>query len=238
MKLGGEVEYFKDFWSKERDGKHLFRTEEFYEKEAKEQLYHLSGGESLLDFGCGSAELLVYCAKEYKVVVGVDFSKSMLAEAQKRLEERHISHVKLMHADDKTVWNNLYASFDRIISYGVTQYFNAKQLDNFIYQASRKINPRGKIILFTVLEPSTWLLRRLGIFDPDNKLSPVGVVKAIAFMFLKRLIRFIKRRPPNDIGYAYSPRIIKIIATKYNLKMEYVWSMYYADRYHVVLSLD
>lgn len=231
------MEYFRDFWSKEKHGKHLYRDEDFFLREAKEQLYHLEGGDSLIDFGCGAAESLVYCAEAYKTVVGVDFSLSMLAEAQRRLEKAGISNVKLIHADNKTVWKMLDdCSYDRIMSYGVVQYLTHSELDNFIHQASIKLSDKGKIILFTILDPTRWYLRRMSLLNEEAQFSIINVIREIAILFVKRMRARLRHVPPDDIGYAYSPKTVKQIASKYNLKMEYVWSLYYVDRYHAILT--
>ncbi|WP_341537205.1 class I SAM-dependent methyltransferase [Methanosarcina barkeri] len=91
--------------------------------EAKEKLFHLDGGKTLLDFGCGAGELLVYYAPEYEQLVGVDFSESMLDEASKKIKERKYDNISLIQADDKTVWDKLECSFDRITAAGVIQFF-------------------------------------------------------------------------------------------------------------------
>ena len=67
--------------------------------EAREKLFHLDGGRTLLDFGCGAAELLTYYAPEYEQLVGVDFSESMLKEANKRIEKNNYKNIDLILAD-------------------------------------------------------------------------------------------------------------------------------------------
>ena len=42
---------------------HRCSSEGFLAMEAREKLYHLDGGSTLLDFGCGAAELLTYYAQ-------------------------------------------------------------------------------------------------------------------------------------------------------------------------------
>ncbi|MGA9189793.1 MAG: class I SAM-dependent methyltransferase, partial [Methanosarcina sp.] len=53
---------WSEYFSDKKDGGHRHSTEEFLSKEAKEKLLHLDGGTSLLDFGCGAGELLIYYA--------------------------------------------------------------------------------------------------------------------------------------------------------------------------------
>ncbi|MGD9776671.1 MAG: class I SAM-dependent methyltransferase, partial [Methanosarcina sp.] len=79
---------WEEFFANKKSGGHRSSAEEFISKEAREKLYHLDGGKTLLDFGCGAGELLVYYSLEYEKLVGADFSASMLEEAGKRIRER------------------------------------------------------------------------------------------------------------------------------------------------------
>src|SRR5665647_3613459 len=93
------------YFSNMKNGGHRYSTEEFLSKEAKEKLLHLDGGTSLLDFGCGAGELLIYYAPNYEMVVGADFSSSMLDEARKKIMAKNYENVCLIKADEKAVWN-------------------------------------------------------------------------------------------------------------------------------------
>ncbi len=110
-KLSKKKDFWIEFFAGRRDGGHRSSAEKFISMEAKEKLFHLDGGKTLLDFGCGAGELLVYYAPEYERTVGVDFSASMLDEASKRIKERKCENISLILADDKTVWNKLECSF-------------------------------------------------------------------------------------------------------------------------------
>ena len=131
--------YPREYWSSQSNAHPRFQTEDFFKKKAEEQLFYLNGGESLLDFGCGSADLLAYIAKEYKTVVGADFSQSMLLKARERLSNFDINNVLLILADDATIWGNLSSGFDRIITTAVVQDLNLDQLENFIFNSSKFI---------------------------------------------------------------------------------------------------
>lgn len=99
--------YWKDYWADKTDGQHRRQDEDFMENEAKEKLFLLEGGKSILDFGCGAAELLTYYSRVYDFNVGADFSASMLKSAAKRLEQfNSIDKVRLLHADDSQVWRS------------------------------------------------------------------------------------------------------------------------------------
>ena len=86
---------WEEFFADKRSGGHRSSAEEFIAMEAREKLFHLDGGKTLLDFGCGAGELLVYYASEYEKTIGVDFSPSMLEEASKRIKEQRMQKYNL-----------------------------------------------------------------------------------------------------------------------------------------------
>ena len=64
-----------------------------------------------------------------------------------------------------------------------------------------------------------------------------------SFFFLKAIclslfdqMRSMIRRTTDITGYPYHPLVIKAIAEKNGLEMEYVCSMYYEYRYHAILK--
>lgn len=248
--MQGDRSYWMQYWSNQSDPHHRFQTEEFYEKKAKEQLFHLNGGESLLDFGCGSASILAYIANEYKIVVGSDFSQSMLLEAENRMKSFRINNVSFILANETTIWNNIFLKFDRITATGVVQYLNLDQLKNFIINSSKFIKDDGMIILFDILDPHLYWLWKYGI--TRGKLSmllnhvhikTLKLSENSSFFFLKaemlsisdQLKRMITREP-DPMGYAYHPSIIKDLAYENGLEFEYICSMYYEYRYHAILK--
>src|ERR1700681_1933935 len=54
----------------------------------------------VLDFGCGVGRLLVPFARIAEDVVGLDVSPSMLEEARRNCDERHLRNVRLLQCDD------------------------------------------------------------------------------------------------------------------------------------------
>src|SRR5512139_968270 len=123
---------WEDFFKDKTHGGHRYSSEEFLAMEAREKLFHLDGGKTLLDFGCGSAELLAYYSPEYEQLVGVDFSPSMLGEASKRISEKKCNNIDLILANHETLWDNLGFTFDRITAAGVIQYLSLQETDAFI----------------------------------------------------------------------------------------------------------
>jgi cyclopropane-fatty-acyl-phospholipid synthase len=227
----------KDFWveffADRRDGGHRSSTDEFISMEAREKLFHLDGGKTLLDFGCGAGELLVYYAPNYESLVGVDFSASMLNESNKRIGERKYENVSLILADDKTVWDKLECSFDRITAAGVMQYLTLQEIDDFIFNASNYLNKEGKIVMFDLLDPRLYPLWKIGLFSPDADLWKI--LRKVGFEFKVILSAALNNRPGDILGFAHNPNAVKKIADKYGFEVSFVRSMYYEYKYHAIM---
>lgn len=224
---------WEDFFKDKTHGGHRYSSEEFLFMEAKEKLFHLDGGKTLLDFGCGSAELLAYYALEYEQLVGVDFSLSMLGEASKRIRERKCNNIDLVLADHKTIWENLDSTFDRITAAGVIQYLTFQEIDDFIAKSSEHLNKDGKIVFFDILDPRLYPLWKLGLFTPN-----AGLLKALYRIgrdFQTSVLATLRKRPRNIYGFAHNPYKIQKIARRHGFEMRYVQSMYYEYKYHAII---
>lgn len=170
----------------------------------------------------------------YERVVGVDFSSSMLLEADKRINQRNYKNVDLILADDKTVWNKLNLKFDRITAAQVVQYLTPEQVDMFVNKASEYLNDGGKIVLFDIIDPRLYPLWKYGWFSKNFKYWKT--LPKLCFECVRRISAFLKGRPGDLIGDTHSPYLIEEIASRHGFKMEYVKSMYYDYRYHAILS--
>lgn len=226
------AEYFSD----KKTGGHRYSTEEFLFKEAKEKLFHLNGGKSLLDFGCGAGELLIYYVPNYERVVGADFSNSMLFEAEKKMWQQNYKNVDLILADDETIWDKLNLSFDRITATEVIQYMTPEQIDAFIQHASNYLNEEGKIVLFDIIDPRLYSLWKVGWFSQNFRFWKT--LPRVGMGYFKQISAILKNRPRDIIGDSHSPYLIEKIANKHGFKTEHVKSMYYEYRYHTILSKD
>src|SRR5262245_12261915 len=128
---------WQDYWKTRTHGGHRRQTEEFLRMEAEEKLFHLKGGESILDFGCGSADLLVYYAQQYPSVTVIDFSASMLDSARRRSEAFRCTHIRFIQADNVSAWDHLEGTFDRISMAAVIQYLTLPEIDRMLEQFAR-----------------------------------------------------------------------------------------------------
>ncbi len=233
--------FWKDYWSDKTHGEHRSQSEDFLEKESKEKLFHLGAGGKLLDFGCGSADLLAYYARNYEFSIGADWSASMINRAQERLDSFDLQgKYRLFQSDDNHIWeiidNELGKDFrfDCITAGQVIQYFNKEQVDHFISNAFLHLSDKGKICLFDIVDSRTYELWRAGLFNREYvNLSVLGRI-------LVNRLRIVKNRlsgkPLHDLGYIYPPALFMELGRKYNLNVSFAHSMYYEYRYHIIFS--
>jgi cyclopropane-fatty-acyl-phospholipid synthase len=231
--LSKKKDFWIEFFAGRRDGGHRSSAEKFLAMEAREKLFHLNGGKTLLDFGCGAGELLVYYAQEYERTVGVDFSASMLDEASKRLREKNCKNTTLILADDKTVWDKLDSSFDIITAAGVFQYLTYQEIDEFIFNASKYLTKEGRIVLFDMLDPRLYPLWKIGLFSDETGFWKI--LRKVGFEFKNIVSASLKKHPRDILGYSHNPNTIKKIANKNGFEMTCVQSMYYEYKYHAII---
>lgn len=222
-------EFFKD----KKHGGHRCSSEDFLAMEAREKLFHLDGGKTLLDFGCGSAELLTYYAPEYEQLVGVDFSPSMLGEASKRIREKKFNNIDLVLANHETLWEKLQFRFDRITAAGVIQYLTYQEIDKFIFDASKYLNKGGKIVFFDLLDSRLYPLWKIGLFLQDA--DALKILRKAGFEFRTVVLASVKNRPKDILGFAHNPSKIEKIASRHGFKIIFVRSMYYEYKYHAIM---
>ena len=233
--------FWKDYWSKQSDGQHHCQTETFLKGESEEKLFFLRKGENLLDFGCGSADLLAYYAPFFQFSVGADASKSMLEKAKERLSVfGSQSNVRLIQSDNHLIWSDIAKSlgkdfkFDCITAGQVVQYLDEKEIEDFIANSVHHLTDDGKICLFDVVDSRTFMLWKAGLFK-NNSFNFAVMMKWI-IGHLKGIIKKLFGKPFYEIGYIYPPSFFVGLAEKYNLKLSRYNSMYYDYRYHIVLQ--
>ena len=235
-----KTDFWEKYWADKTNGEHRFQDETFLERESKEKLFHLSGGRSLLDFGCGSADLLSYYAPLYDKCVGIDRSESMIENAGKRLKKFNINNVSLAVSDDYQLWEYIKnhfgeeTKFDCITTGQLIQYLSLEQIDNFISNSKKHLSDEGRICLFDVVDSRLYHLWRAGLFKSDG-LSTKIMLKIIASK-LRTIKNTILQKPKHDLGNIYPPTIFKNLAAKYDFKVSFANSMYYEYRYHVIFE--
>ena len=221
------------YWSKRTDGGHRNKDESSLHQEYLEQCRVLGSGlDSLLDFGCGSAELLSYYSANAKHCYGCDFSESMLARAEQRLGERKIDNVKLIRADLENVWEQIPGHIDVITCCGVIQYFNESMISSFLDQSLER---SGKVVLFDVIDQRYQYLWRTGFYGlvPRNFLRVALLLVRAVYVDIKSLLIHDSLR---EMGNAFHPDLFYEYADRKKITCSILQSRYYPYRYHVVLT--
>jgi len=158
---------WKELWSGRTDTD--ARLPSIIEKEVRERLLLLDGGESLLDFGCGTGEILIHIAPHYPRVIGADISLSMLEQARLKFQQGACQDIRLLCADEQSLWTKIDESFDRITSTQVVQHMDPEQVDHFITQAADHLNTGGRIVLFDMVHPHYLTFHKLGLLFPEYR---------------------------------------------------------------------
>jgi SAM-dependent methyltransferase len=96
---------------------------------------------TVLDFGCGVGRLLVSFAKIADQAVGLDVSPSMLEEARRNCEERHLPNVRLLVSDDNL--SALSGQFDLIHSCIVFQHIPVERGRAIFGKLLQHLRPGG-----------------------------------------------------------------------------------------------
>jgi ubiquinone/menaquinone biosynthesis C-methylase UbiE len=222
---------WKKNWDVRTDGGHIQQTPEFLAREGWEKMLYLGGGDRLLDFGCGSADLLQHYAPHFRESIGIDQSGSMLKEARRKMDG--VANVTLLQGNQDTVWREVAGRFDRVTAAGVLHYLTAAQTAAWLAAAKGRLTLKGQIILFDVMHPQRRTLRRFGV---GFERAPL---RRIAYLALRQPVLRIARliRPSaRDNGFAYSPRFFRNMARQLGMDVEFVMSAFYDYRYHVILT--
>ena len=241
MEMKNKKRFWKDYWDKQSDGQHHLQEEQFLKEESDEKLFHLAKGGNLLDFGCGSADLLVYYTPFFKFSLGADGSNLMLQKAKERLSAfNNQDNVMLINSDNYLIWSDIDKllgtdfQFDCISTGQVMQYLDRKEIEDFISNAARHLSDNGKICLFDIVDSRRFSLWKAGLFK-SNSLNFTVIMKLI-INYLRCIVRKLKGKPFYDLGYVYPPSFFMELAQKNNLTASYYNSMFYDYRYHIVMG--
>lgn len=123
----------------------------------------LTPGATVLDVGCGAGASALPAAAAVGpdgYVIGVDLSNGLLAQAQKRADERGLSNV-VFHNKDMTDLSYPDAYFDAVTS-GFSIFF-VDDMEGLVGELWRMVKPGGKLAIATwappIFEPLDTLLR-------------------------------------------------------------------------------
>lgn len=105
---------------------------------------------SVLDFGCGVGRNLVAFAAQAERVVGVDVSKSMLAEARKNCDRLGLTNVELVESDDEL--SRVGGTFALVHTLIVLQHIPVERGETIIAALIDRIEPGGIGVLHMTYE--------------------------------------------------------------------------------------
>ena len=163
-------------------------------------LLELTGGEKVLDVCTGTGKLAFLLSKKVGkegAVSGVDFSKEMLSEAEKKLNS-HTSNINFGFSDAKNL-NFQDNSFDAVtVSFGMR---NIPDTAAALHEALRVLKPGGR---FCCLE----------LTPPTNRW-----VKPLYTMYCFKVMPFIAMKVlKTAVPYNYLPRSIKAFPSSSEFK--------------------
>ena len=154
---------------------------------------------SALDFGCGVGRLVIPLAGNAQRVVGVDISRSMIAEATRNCERAAVTNVTFALSDDDL--SQVPDTFDLVHSCIVLQHIPwrrgrkilrslANRVDGggyicvqFLTACSAPRLMRGLVRLRYSIPPLNWvrnLIRGKSLFEPPMQLHVYGLAEVLA----------------------------------------------------------
>jgi SAM-dependent methyltransferase len=116
-----------------------------------------------LDFGCGVGRLAIPLSRRFGEVVGVDISKSMLAEAAFNCTERSINNLSFAQSLDEVC-----GSFDFVNCYVVLQHIPVDRGMKIIAALLDRVAPLGRAVLHVSLRRDYSFLEKLKYFAKHN----------------------------------------------------------------------
>jgi ubiquinone/menaquinone biosynthesis C-methylase UbiE len=110
--------------------------------------HHIDPGNSVLDVGCGTGQIIDYVKSKADMVVGIDISLQMLKQTRKKLSG--CNDVLLISADSRNLL--LQASFDKIVSCFMLVILSREDRMRVIESMEPLLNENGALIFLTAQE--------------------------------------------------------------------------------------
>lgn len=96
---------------------------------------------SILDYGCGTGRLTEFMAKDFKKVIGIDISGTMITQGKARLKE--LKNVELLETDGESI-PLPGSSIDIVFSYLVFQHIKERvMVERTFSEIYRTLSPGG-----------------------------------------------------------------------------------------------
>lgn len=172
-------------------GRHFSNTRKFAWKDLAYLKRFCSGGDKILDLGCGNGRLIELLGDLNIDYTGVDSSENLIDLAKKIYPKKNFS---VADALNLTFTNN---SFDKVFSIAVLHHIPSKQLRlKFFSECKRVLKPGGLLIL------SVWNLKQKRFRNYSRK-------------FFLRKICGLSPLDFNDILYPWKNQAGRILAQRY-----------------------
>jgi len=250
---------FSAFWNKQSTALHHHDSENWLDKYYQEFLFHaglLAGShardqagvhalspESIVDTGCGAGDLLIRMGKNFKLVYGIDYSKSLIEITRNRLKE--LSNVQVFYGNMLDVGQYVKQPVDIIFNNEVLQYLNKEEVDQFIESSVPLLTDKGFILLFNIPNQNCRNLYNSGFFHKwgDEKIGGLTLVSKLVWRELKNmgggLLQALKLKEDN-FGHWHTVNDLRSSASRNGLSSEFFYSMYppFGYRFHAKLKKE
>ena len=232
---------WKNFWDSKNKPLHAFDTEVWNKKYASEIRFHLQDCQTIVDAGCGNADILLELAPYFLMLYGIDYSTSMVEEGRKKISAKSLKNVQLFQADILNIDTIIPSRVDAIICYEVVQFLDKIQLVDFVSKSKKILNESGRILLLNVLDAKCFDLYSIGFYREQGRIRFTRMISQylrMKFYLLRKKIRNPSFTYDGGIGNWYSFQDIIQVAESEQLNCDICYSMFppYGYRFHAILT--
>jgi SAM-dependent methyltransferase len=230
-----------DFWSSQTSSLHRADLPDIYRAKAAEHASIMTRAEReavVLDIACGAGELLEQLRALMNVRTGIDYSDSMIAAAEARLNGSGIALIKAdvfdyLPTTDAATW---------MTTGGINQYLDGAKQSALLEIFKQNVHARS-YFLYDCVDPLRYQLLWSGLsYRPLHVEAATPAWKryvlrlqAIASLAIGRYERPQTKMRGDGMGYGFRPSFWRAEAEKLGLNVSIVSSQQYEYRYHVVV---
>ena len=227
---------YRKHWQDKTDAGHRYHDESWFKKLAEELLHLFPVRGTLLDVGCGNAEILTYLAPHFDKVIGIDISDSMLTEAEKRAKQFGISNIRFAQAD-ACQFPEFIDKADLVLSYQLIQHLDEGEISRHLQECRRVLSPKGMIGMCSILWANLKYLFRAGGLR-SKPLSPFNLLIKYHQRIPRKAISWLRHGvyPADIMGFWHTHDQVKFFAAREGFDCEIVNSWYYEYRFHAILN--